>query len=135
MVGRGIGGVSGGVGDGVGGVIGRVAVVGGVVGSFVMVGGVCGIRGSGGRRDGRTQRGSDKAAVTTYCAVACAGRCKVDVGGVVLVSWWSAVSVEAVAAEVEEGSRGFGRGIGGAAVGVGDGVGDDVKRWGWRWHR
>ena len=49
--------------------------------------------------------------------------------------WWSAVSVEAVAAEVEEGSRGFGRGIGGAAVGVGDGVGDDVNRWGWRWHR
>ena len=63
------------------------------------------------------------------------GRHEADVGGVEVVSWWSAVSVEAVAAEVEEGIRGFGRGIGGAAVGVGDGVGGDVKRWSRRWHR
>ena len=44
------------------------------------------------------------------------GRHEVDVGGVVVDSWWSAVSVEAVAVSVEEGIRGFGGGISGAAA-------------------
>ena len=44
------------------------------------------------------------------------GRHEVDVGGVVVDLWWSAVAVEAVAVSVEEGIRGFGGGISGAAA-------------------